>query len=225
MQEEILARKLRFFVIDAYRIAREAGLKGRINTIMQTCFFAITKTLSPEIATARIKQAISDTYAKKGAEVLKRNFAAVDAALGGLAEVRVPGSATATRRRPPIVSGAAPGLRPEASRRVMLAGHGDRLPVSAFPVDGTWPTATAQWEKRNIATEIPVWDPAVCIQCNKCALVCPARRDPREGLRAREARRRPRDVQVRPVPRRRFRGLALHDPGRARGLHRAARSA
>ena len=172
MQEEIVGKKLRFFVVDAFRIAREAGLKGRINTIMQTCFFAITKTLPPETAIARIKQAISDTYAKRGPEVLKRNFTAVDTALGGLAEVPVPGEATATRRRPPIVATEAPGFVQKVTA-LMLAGHGDRLPVSAFPVDGTWPTATAQWEKRNIATEIPVWDPAVCIQCNKCALVCP----------------------------------------------------
>ncbi len=172
MQEVIVARKLRVFVVDAFRVARETGMKGRINTIMQTCFFAITKTLAPELAIASIKQAISDTYAKKGPEILKRNFAAVDAALGGLAEVKVPAAATTTRRRPPIVSPDAPSFVQKVTA-LMLAGHGDRLPVSAFPVDGTWPTATAQWEKRNIATEIPVWDPAVCIQCNKCALVCP----------------------------------------------------
>jgi len=171
-QETIVARKLRFFVVDAFRIAREAGLKGRINTIMQTCFFAITKTLAPEVAIARIKQAISDTYSKKGPEVLKRNFAGVDAALGGLAEVKVPAVVTATRGRPPIVPAGAPDFVQKVTA-LMLAGHGDLLPVSAFPVDGTWPTATAQWEKRNIAAEIPVWDPAVCIQCNKCALVCP----------------------------------------------------
>ena len=172
MQEAIVSRKLRFFVVDAFRIARETGMKGRINTIMQTCFFAIAKTLAPELAIASIKQAISDTYARKGPEILKRNFAAVDAALGGLAEVKVPAAATATRRRPPIVSPDAPSFVQKVTA-LMLAGHGDRLPVSAFPVDGTWPTATAQWEKRNIAAEIPVWDPAVCIQCNKCALVCP----------------------------------------------------
>jgi pyruvate-ferredoxin/flavodoxin oxidoreductase len=171
-QETIVARKLRFFVVDAFRIAREAGLKGRINTIMQTCFFAITKTLAPETAVAEIKRAISDTYAKKGPEVLKRNFAGVDAALGGLAEVKVPAAVTATRGRPPIVPPGAPDFVQKVTA-LLLAGYGDRLPVSAFPVDGTWPTATAQWEKRNIASEIPVWDPAICIQCNKCALVCP----------------------------------------------------
>ncbi len=172
MQEQILERKLRFYVVDAYRIAREAGLKGRINTIMQTCFFAISGVLARETAIARIKHAIEDSYAKKGPEVLRRNFAAVDAALGGLSEVKVPERPTTDRRRPPIVPAEAPTFVQKVTA-LMLAGHGDRLPVSAFPVDGTWPTGTTRWEKRNIATEIPVWDPAVCIQCNKCALVCP----------------------------------------------------
>jgi len=172
MQEQILEKRLRFYVVDAFQVARETGMKSRINTIMQTCYFAITKTLPPETAIAKIKEAISETYARKGPEVLKRNFAAVDAALGGLAEVTVPAAPTATRGRPPIVSPDAPGFVQKVTA-LMLAGHGDRLPVSAFPVDGTWPTATAQWEKRNIATEIPVWDSSICIQCNKCALVCP----------------------------------------------------
>ncbi len=172
VQEEIIAKRLTVFVVDAFRIARESGLKGRINTIMQTCFFALSGALPRETAIARIKKAIADTYAKKGPEVLKRNFAAVDRALGGLAEIAVPAAATAERGRPPAV----PAAAPEFVRRVtamIVAGKGDRLPVSAFPVDGTWPTATSQWEKRNIATEIPVWEPSLCIQCNKCALVCP----------------------------------------------------
>jgi pyruvate-ferredoxin/flavodoxin oxidoreductase len=172
VQEQILRRKLRFYVVDAYRIARDAGLKGRINTIMQTCFFAITGALPREAAIDRIKKAIQDTYAKKGPEVLRRNFAGVDAALGGLAEVRVPDRVTATRRRPPVVPQEAPDFVQKVTA-IMIAGHGDRLPVSAFPVDGTWPTATSRWEKRNIAAEIPVWDASICIQCNKCALVCP----------------------------------------------------
>jgi pyruvate-ferredoxin/flavodoxin oxidoreductase len=172
VQEQIIQRRLRFYVIDAFRIARDAGLKGRINTIMQTCFFAITGALPPEVATDRIKKAIEETYAKKGPEMLRRNFAGVDAALGGLAEVRVPERATASRRRPPVVPHEAPDFVQKVTA-LMIAGHGDRLPVSAFPVDGTWPTATSKWEKRNIAAEIPVWDPAICIQCNKCALVCP----------------------------------------------------
>jgi pyruvate-ferredoxin/flavodoxin oxidoreductase len=172
VQEQIVVKKIRLFVIDAHRIAREAGLKGRINTILQTCFFAIERPIPPETATARIKKAAEETYGKKGPEMLRRNFAAIDAALAGLSEVPVPSEATATARRPPAV----PTEAPDFVRRVtavMMAGQGDRLPVSAFPVDGTWPTGTTRWEKRNLAAEIPVWDPAICIQCNKCALVCP----------------------------------------------------
>ncbi|MEX1245015.1 MAG: pyruvate:ferredoxin (flavodoxin) oxidoreductase [Thermoanaerobaculia bacterium] len=172
VQEEAIARKLKVFVVDAYRIAREAGLKGRINTIMQTCYFALSGALPRETAIAKIKKAIEDTYAKKGPEVLKRNFAAVDRALDGLAEVKVPAAATSVHARPPAVPAAAPEFVQRVTAMI-IAGHGDRLPVSAFPVDGTWPTATAQWEKRNIASEIPVWEPSLCIQCNKCALVCP----------------------------------------------------
>ncbi len=172
VQEQIVRKRIRFFVVDAYRIAREAGLKGRINTIMQTCFFAIEQPLPDGAAIEQIKKAVEETYAKKGPEVLRRNFAAIDAALAGLAEVRVPSAATATVRRPPAVPAEAPDFVQRVTA-VMIAGHGDRLPVSAFPVDGTWPTGTTRWEKRNIATEIPVWDPAICIQCNKCALVCP----------------------------------------------------
>jgi pyruvate-ferredoxin/flavodoxin oxidoreductase len=172
VQEQIIQKRIRLFVIDAFRIAREAGLKGRINTIMQTCFFAITKPILEPTAIERIKKAVQDTYAKKGPEVLRRNFAAIDATLAGLAPVPVPAQATATQRRPAVVPAEAPDFVQRVTA-VMIAGHGDRLPVSAFPVDGTWPTGTTRWEKRNIAVEIPVWDPAICIQCNKCALVCP----------------------------------------------------
>jgi pyruvate-ferredoxin/flavodoxin oxidoreductase len=172
VQEPIVRKRLRFFVVDAYKIAREAGLKGRINTIMQTCFFAIERPIAPEAAIARIKKAAEETYAKKGPEVLRRNFAAIDAALAGLSEVRVPSEATSAARRPPAVPKEAPDFVQRVTA-VLIAGQGDRLPVSAFPVDGTWPTGTTRWEKRNLAAEIPVWDPAICIQCNKCALVCP----------------------------------------------------
>jgi pyruvate-ferredoxin/flavodoxin oxidoreductase len=172
VQEEIIEKKLRFFVIDAYKVARDTGMGTRINTIMQTCFFAISGILPRDEAIAQIKKAIEKTYGKRGPDVVKKNFAAVDETLAHLFEVRVPDRPTATRRRPPIVSDAAPDFVKRVSA-VMLAGKGDLLPVSAFPVDGTWPTATAQWEKRNIALEIPVWDERICIQCNKCALVCP----------------------------------------------------
>ncbi len=171
-QETIVDRKLRLFTIDAYKVARETGMGARINTIMQTCFFAISGVLPREEAIAQIKKAIEKTYARKGAEVVQKNFAAVDATLAALHEVAVPAAADATRHRPPPV----PEEAPDFVRRVtavMLEGKGDLLPVSAFPVDGTWPMGTTKWEKRNIAQEIPVWDEALCIQCNKCVLVCP----------------------------------------------------
>jgi pyruvate-ferredoxin/flavodoxin oxidoreductase len=171
-QQAIVEKGLRFYVIDAVQVAREAGLGVRINTIMQTCFFAISGVLPREEAIARIKHAIEKTYGKRGPVVVQQNFAAVDHALEHLHEVKIPAAATGTRTRPPIV----PDEAPDFVRRVtalMMANKGDLLPVSAFPVDGTWPVATAKWEKRNLALEIPIWDPAVCIQCNQCALVCP----------------------------------------------------
>jgi len=171
VQQQILDRKIWLFVIDAYRIAREAGLGSRINTIMQTCFFAIANVLPRDTAVEAIKQAIANTYTKGGQAVLDRNFAAVDAAVAHLHPVPVPKRLTG-RPRPSTLVGDAP----EFVRRVtavMLEQHGDRLPVSAFPPDGTWPVGTAKWEKRNIAEEIPVWDEPICIQCNKCAAVCP----------------------------------------------------
>ncbi|MGE5242719.1 MAG: pyruvate:ferredoxin (flavodoxin) oxidoreductase [Betaproteobacteria bacterium] len=172
VQEAIVARKLRFFVIDAYEVAHAAGMGTRINTIMQTCFFAISGVLPREQAIAQIKHAIEKTYRKRGEAVVQRNFEAVDSTLAHLHEVKVPGSASASRRVPPLIPAGAPDFVKRVTA-VMLANQGDRLPVSAFPVDGTWPTGTAQWEKRNIATEMPFWDPVLCIQCNKCALVCP----------------------------------------------------
>ncbi|RMD81292.1 MAG: pyruvate:ferredoxin (flavodoxin) oxidoreductase, partial [Candidatus Dadabacteria bacterium] len=172
VQEAIIEKKLRFFVVDAYRVARETGVGARINTIMQTCFFAISGILSREEAIRKIKEAIEKTYGKKGREILRRNFAAVDMALDHLHEVEVPPAPTTEWRRPPIVPPEAPDFVKRVTA-VMLENKGDLLPVSAFPPDGTWPVGTARWEKRNIALEIPVWDPAICIQCNKCAFVCP----------------------------------------------------
>jgi pyruvate-ferredoxin/flavodoxin oxidoreductase len=172
VQEQIVAKRLRFYVIDAYGVAREARLGGRINTVMQTCFFAISGVLPREEAIAKIKESIEKAYGKRGSEVVQRNFKVVDAALAHLHEVAVPAEVTAARCRPPLIAEEAPDF----VRRVtalMLAGKGDLLPVSAFPVDGTWPTGTAKWEKRNLASDIPVWDSAVCIQCNQCTLACP----------------------------------------------------
>ncbi|MGH7785273.1 MAG: pyruvate:ferredoxin (flavodoxin) oxidoreductase, partial [Candidatus Binatia bacterium] len=172
VQAALIERQARFYVIDAYRVARDAGLGGRINTIMQTCFFSISGVLPPAEAMARIKGAIAKSYGKRGPVVVEQNAAAVDAALAHLHRVPLPGQVSATRGRPPLVAAAAPDFVQRVTA-VMMANRGDDLPVSAFPVDGTWPTATAQWEKRGLALEIPVWDTAVCIQCNQCVLVCP----------------------------------------------------
>ncbi|MCC7415530.1 MAG: pyruvate:ferredoxin (flavodoxin) oxidoreductase [Acidobacteria bacterium] len=172
VQQQIVDKRLRVFAIDAYAVARSCGMGARINTIMQTCFFAISGVLPREEAVARIKQAIEKTYGRRGAAIVRRNFEAVDAALSHLFEVPVPPAAAASRHTPPAVDGNAPDFVRHVTA-AMLANQGDRLPVSAFPVDGAWPTGTSKWEKRNIAAEIPVWEPALCIQCNKCALVCP----------------------------------------------------
>jgi len=171
LQKAIIEKKLKFYVIDALKVAKATGMGGRINTIMQTCFFAISGVLPREEAIAKIKETIEKTYARKGAEVVRKNFQAVDETLANLFEVKVPDRVTG-KPMPPIVSDQAPDFVKRVTA-LMLAGKGDLLPVSAFPVDGTWPTATAQWEKRAIAVEVPVWEKSLCIQCNKCALICP----------------------------------------------------
>ncbi len=173
VREQIIARKLRVFGIDAYAVARRAGMGGRINTIMQVGFFALSEVLPAGEAIEKIKQAIKKTYSRKGEEVVKRNWDAVDATLAALHEIEVPASAgEGDSGAAPLVSPAAPEFVQRVTA-VMLAGKGDQLPVSAFPVDGTWPLGTTQWEKRNIAREVPVWNSDICIQCNKCVLVCP----------------------------------------------------
>jgi pyruvate-ferredoxin/flavodoxin oxidoreductase len=172
VQEQIITKRLRFFAIDGLKVARDAGMGGRINTIMQTCFFAISGVLPREEAIAQIKKSIEKTYAKKGEEVVRRNFAAVDHTLAHLFEVQVPAAATSRFHKQADI----PENAPEFVKRVtavIMAGRGDWLPVSAFPVDGTWPLSTTRWEKRRIADEVPIWDPKICIQCNKCAFVCP----------------------------------------------------
>jgi pyruvate-ferredoxin/flavodoxin oxidoreductase len=172
MQETILERGLKVWAIDASACARESGLGNRINTIMQTCFFALSGVFPRDEAIAHIKRSIEKSYGGKGAEVVRKNFAVVDAALARLHPVPLPAKPTAAAARPPVVPRHAPMLVQRVTA-AMMAGKGDALPVSAFPVDGTWPTGTAKWEKRNLASEIPVWDPAICIQCNKCAMACP----------------------------------------------------
>jgi len=172
VQRQIIAKKLRFFVIDGYQVAKDTGMGGRVNTIMQTCFFAISGVLPREEAIAGIKHAIEKTYGKRGEAVVRKNFAAVDEAISHLSEVKVPAEATATFDLRPPVPANAPDFVQKFTARI-IAGEGDDLPVSAMPLDGTFPTATTQWEKRNIALEIPVWDEELCIQCGKCVLVCP----------------------------------------------------
>ncbi len=172
VQKAIIDLKLKVYCIDATEVARETGMGRRTNTIMQTCFFAISGILPRDEAIAKIKGAIKKTYGAKGDEIVRLNFEAVDGTLANLHEVKVPGKITATFTRPPTVSDEAPDLVKRVTA-LMLEGKGDLLPVSAFPPDGTWPTATTQWEKRNIAIDIPVWDEELCIQCNKCAMVCP----------------------------------------------------
>ena len=171
-QSEIIEKKLRFYVIDGYKVAEDTGMGRRINTIMQTCFFAISGVLPREQAIASIKDAIRKTYGKRGQAVVQRNFQAVDQTLANLYEVKVPAKVTSqTTRREPVSKAA-----PEFVRGVLgpiIAGEGDSLPVSALPIDGTYPSNTSRWEKRNIALEIPVWEPDICIQCGKCVFVCP----------------------------------------------------
>ncbi len=171
-QKQVIEKRLRVFVIDAYAVARDTGMGRRINTIMQTCFFAISGILPPADAIAAIKKAVEQTYGNRGEAVLNRNFDAVDQALAHLFEVQIPDRVTAPFDILPPVSPSAP----EFVRNVLgeiVAGRGDDLPVSALPPDGTFPTGTARWEKRNITQEIPVWDEQLCIQCGKCVLVCP----------------------------------------------------
>jgi pyruvate-ferredoxin/flavodoxin oxidoreductase len=172
IQSRLIELGARLYAIDAHRIAGECGLGRRINTIMQTCFFALAGALPRHEAIARIKQAVEKSYAKRGQKVVEQNYAAIDSALDHLVEVPLPTDADSLVHLQPIVPAEAPDFVKRVTS-VMLQGRGDLLPVSAFPPDGTWPTGTSRWEKRRIATEIPQWEPELCIQCNKCAFVCP----------------------------------------------------
>jgi len=172
VQEQIIAKKLRFFVINAIRLGEELGLGARINVIMQTAFFRISGIIPLETALDAIKDAIKKSYGKAGEKVVAMNNKAVDAALENIFEVTVPATASSAIARPPVVAGDAPAFVREVTAPI-IAGNGDDLPVSAMPVDGTFPTATSQYEKRNIAVEIPVWDEALCIQCGICSFICP----------------------------------------------------
>ncbi|HNN14871.1 MAG TPA: pyruvate:ferredoxin (flavodoxin) oxidoreductase, partial [Anaerolineales bacterium] len=172
VQKDIIAKKLKFYVINGYDVAERTGMGGRMNTIMQTAFFAISGILPREAAIAEIKHAIEKTYGKRGEAVVQKNFEAVDATVANLYEVKVPAEVTSkTTRRLPV-----PNEAPDFVKNVLgqiIDSDGDNIPVSAFPVDGTFPTGTTQWEKRNLSLEIPVWNADICIQCGKCVMVCP----------------------------------------------------
>ena len=172
VQQAIIEKKLKFYTINAYEVADKTGMGTRINTIMQTCFFAISGVLPREQAISEIKHAIEKTYGKRGEAVVQKNFEAVDQTLTNLHEVKVPAAVSSKfSRRAPV-----PEAAPEFVKNVlgpMIAFEGDNIPVSSMPVDGTFPTGTTQWEKRNISLEIPVWDQSLCIQCGKCVFVCP----------------------------------------------------
>ncbi len=170
--QTIKVKKLKFFIIDAYTVSREAGLGMRINTIMQTCFFAISGILPQKEAIEAIKEYINKSYSRKGTEILRMNYEAVDHTLSHLKEVKIPEKILSTLELASTVSAKAPAFVRKVTAE-MIAGRGDQLPVSVFPCDGTYPVGTTQWEKRNIAQEIPVWDPDICIQCGKCTMVCP----------------------------------------------------
>jgi pyruvate-ferredoxin/flavodoxin oxidoreductase len=172
VQQAIVAKKLKFHVINGHEVAEQAGMGNRVNTIMQTAFFAISGVLPREQAIAEIKHAIEKTYGKRGEAVVKKNFAAVDATLANLFEVKVPATATGKLSRRLAVPAGAPAFVRDVLGP-MISFDGDNLPVSALPADGTYPSGTAQWEKRNLALEIPVWESDLCIQCGKCVMVCP----------------------------------------------------
>ncbi|MBK8555863.1 MAG: pyruvate:ferredoxin (flavodoxin) oxidoreductase [Lewinellaceae bacterium] len=172
VQEAIIAKKVKVYAIDATSVARDNGMGNRINTIMQTCFFALSNVLPKDEAIAQIKKAIEKTYFKKGQRVIQQNFKAVDATLENLYEITVPQKATGTGQMADVVPAGAPAFIQEVTA-MMLSGHGDDLPVSAMPVDGTYPSGTTKWEKRNISDLVPLWEPDICIQCGNCSFVCP----------------------------------------------------
>ena len=172
VQKQLIAKRMKLYIIDAVLLAEKLGLGARINMIMQTAFFVISGIIPKEDAIKAIKKEIHSTYAKKGDKILQKNYAAVDSAMQGIVEISVPAEATSTIKMRPAVPDHAPKFVKDVTAR-MIEGKGDSLPVSAIPADGTWPTGTTQYEKRNIAVHIPVWDPDVCIQCGSCSFVCP----------------------------------------------------
>ncbi len=220
VQEVVIERGLHLHAIDAAAVAEAAGLAGRVNTVMQTCFFALADVLPTDEAIARLKEAIAATYGKRGDVVVQRNIAAVDTTLAQLFAVPVGSTVTATKHRRPTVSGEVTDFVQRVTAR-MLAGEGDLLPVSALPPDGTFPTGTSYVEKRTVATEIPIWEADLCIDCGKCAIVCPHAAirmkvyEPGELTVAGADVLKTKSFRSREVP-----GMSLDRAGRARRLHR-----
>ena len=172
VQQQMIDKKLKVYVIDAAKVARDTGMGTRTNTIMQTCFFAISGVLPKDKAIEKIKKAIRKTYGKKGDEIVQKNFEAVDHTIAHLHELTIPDAVTSTIELKPVVPEQAPDFVKSVTA-MMMAGKGDALPVSAIPIDGTYPSGTTKWEKRNIAQFVPVWEPEICIQCGNCSFVCP----------------------------------------------------
>ncbi len=172
VQEQLIAKHAKFFVIDAYSVARDTGMGSHMNTILQVCFFAISKVLPRDEAIEAIRKSIRDTYGKKGEDIVAKNMQAVDETLAHLHEVNIPATVSSTAELPPPFAANAPDFERNVLGTI-YGNRGDELPVSVFPVDGTFPTGTSKWEKRNLALDIPVWDIKTCIQCGKCAMVCP----------------------------------------------------
>ncbi|MDH4943859.1 pyruvate:ferredoxin (flavodoxin) oxidoreductase [Sulfurimonas sp. C5] len=172
IQQEMIEKNIKFYIVDGYKVARESGMNRRINTVMQTCFFAISGVLEPDEAIKQIKKYIEKSYGKKSKELVELNFKAVDHALSHLFEVQLPKEATGKREFNSPVKGKISKFVADVTSKI-IEGEGDALPVSMIPADGTWPSSTTQFEKRDIALEIPVWDPSSCVQCNECVLVCP----------------------------------------------------
>ncbi len=208
VQQQILTKKLTFYTIDAYDVAQAAGMGKRINTIMQVCFFAIANILPREQAIAKIKTAVEKTYGRKGRQLVEMNFNAIDMTLANLHQVVVPTTVSSTWERPTVVPAHAPAFVRDFTATLM-AGEGDRVPVSLLPADGTYPTGTAQWEKRNLALAIPVWDEALCTQCGKCVFVCPHSAIRAKVFPAEAANNAPLT----------FKHVALRSKGYAAGLH------
>ena len=171
VQDQIVDKEIDFWVIDALAVAEEAGMGSRINTVMQPCFFQLAGILPADEAVARIKGFVEKTYAKRGEAIVQRNFAAIDRSLERLVHVTARGTGKRAAMPPPVVDQVPDFVARFTSR--LIAGEGDLLPVSAMPVDGSFPSGTAKYEKRAIAQEIPIWDPTICIDCGKCAMVCP----------------------------------------------------